>query len=92
MTNPHDRELAGQLPSLSYQLRWRDGGWVRSAVTLPAPGAVDAALADDPVPEPSTVAAMSPSPGARRLSSPREHLATFLRVLARRLDYAGGAR
>ena len=92
MTNRRDGELAEQLPSLSYQLRWRDGGWVRTPVALPPPLIIDVASADHAVPPAATVEALLVAPVEQRLSAPREHLATFLRALARRLDYAGSAR
>jgi hypothetical protein len=93
MPNPRDRELAEQLPSLSYHLRWRDGGWVRTPLALPTPETNHVVAADEAAPPTPEVGVMLATPAAQpRLSSPREHLATLLRTLARRLDYAGNAR
>jgi hypothetical protein len=84
MTNPPAREFDELLPSLSHHLRWRDGGWVRTPVALPPLPVSPVAPTDAPIPVAVVVGATPPV--QQRPSAPREHLATLLRALARRLD------
>jgi hypothetical protein len=95
MTNPHRRQSVGHMPpplvpSLSHQLRWRDGGWAR-VPTAPLPPLVVYVAPEDGAATAVPAVGITPASALERQRSatPRAHLAALLRGLARRLEHAG---